>query len=105
MIHEKELVARLLLDIGAPHFNEAKPFMFTSNVLSPVYIDIRKLISFPRQRRAVMAVARALLDQDLAGQTIDVVAGGETAGISYAAWLSDALDLPMVYVRKAAKGF
>ena len=33
------------------------------------------------------------------------VAGGETAGIPYAAFLSDRLDLPMLYIRKKPKGF
>jgi len=33
------------------------------------------------------------------------VAGGETAGIPFAAWVADRLHLPMQYVRKKAKGF
>jgi orotate phosphoribosyltransferase len=33
------------------------------------------------------------------------VAGGETAGIPYAAFLSDRLNLPMLYIRKKPKGF
>jgi orotate phosphoribosyltransferase len=33
------------------------------------------------------------------------VAGGETAGIPYAAWIADRLSLPMQYVRKKPKGF
>jgi orotate phosphoribosyltransferase len=35
----------------------------------------------------------------------DVVAGGETAGIPFAAWMADRLMLPMQYVRKQPKGF
>lgn len=105
MISEKELVAKLLLDIGAPQFNEAKPFVFTSNTLSPVYVDIRKLISYPTERKIVMSLARGVIEQALDGQKIDIVAGGETAGIPYAAWLADEMALPMIYVRKAPKGF
>ena len=33
------------------------------------------------------------------------MAGGETAGIPFAAWVADRLHLPMQYVRKKAKGF
>jgi orotate phosphoribosyltransferase len=33
------------------------------------------------------------------------VAGGETAGIPFAAWMADRLGLPMQYVRKKPKGF
>lgn len=36
---------------------------------------------------------------------IDVIAGGETAGIPFAAWIAESLSLPMVYVRKKPKGF
>jgi orotate phosphoribosyltransferase len=35
----------------------------------------------------------------------DVIAGGETAGIPYAAWIADRFGLPMQYIRKKPKGF
>ena len=38
-------------------------------------------------------------------EQFDAVAGGETAGIPYAAWFADRMMLPMQYVRKKAKGF
>jgi orotate phosphoribosyltransferase len=105
MVGDRELVARLLIDIGAPHFFQNQPFVFTSGTISPVYVDLRKLISFPRHRKAIMAVATAICESVFERDPLDVVAGGETAGISYAAWLSDALHLPMIYVRKQPKGF
>jgi orotate phosphoribosyltransferase len=97
--------ARILLEIEAVLFNADKPFIFTSGWASPVYIDCRKVISFPRARRALMKMATELLGDRAGFERFDAVAGGETAGIPYAAWLSDALDLPMLYVRKKAKGF
>jgi orotate phosphoribosyltransferase len=36
---------------------------------------------------------------------IDVVAGGETAGIPYAAFVSQKLGKPMIYIRKQPKGY
>jgi orotate phosphoribosyltransferase len=36
---------------------------------------------------------------------IDFIAGGETAGIPYAAFIADRLGLPMIYVRKKPKEF
>jgi len=97
--------ARILLEIKAVLFNADKPFIFTSGWASPVYIDCRKVISFPRERRAIIEMAGKLL-RDRAGQgSFDAIAGGETAGIAYAAWLAEAMDLPMLYVRKQAKGF
>ena len=35
----------------------------------------------------------------------DLVAGGETAGIPYAAFISEKIKKPMVYIRKQPKGF
>src|SRR5690606_289467 len=38
-------------------------------------------------------------------ETLDAIAGGETAGIPFAAWIADRLSMPMQYVRKKPKGF
>src|SRR5215472_867458 len=42
---------------------------------------------------------------DAGVEQFDAVAGGETAGIPFAAWMADRLGLPMLYVRKKPKGF
>ena len=97
--------ARALLDIKAVLFNPDKPFIFTSGWASPVYIDCRKVIGFPRERRAIMEMAKQLVIERTGEKGFGCMAGGETAGIAYAAWLAEAFDLPMVYVRKQAKGF
>lgn len=98
-------VASLLLDIEAVHFNAATPYIFTSGWASPVYIDCRKVISYLDARREIIALGTAQLSSVLDVSKIDYVAGGETAGISYAAWLSETLSKPMLYVRKKPKGF
>src|SRR5207302_7290076 len=83
----------------------AQPFTFTSGWASPVYVDCRKVISFPRARRAIIDMAVAKIEREIGFESIDAVAGGETAGIPYAAWIADRLGLPMLYVRKKPKGF
>jgi orotate phosphoribosyltransferase len=98
-------VAKILLEIRAVNFRPEEPYKFTSGVASPVYIDCRKLISFPRARRKVTELARIEIEESIGHESIDAIAGGETAGIPYAAWISDALMLPMQYVRKKPKGF
>jgi len=98
--------ARILLDIRAVGvWSDQKPFIFTSGWASPVYIDCRRLIGFLPERRRITSMAAALLREKIDLQKIDVIAGGETAGISYAAWMSELLDKPMVYVRKKPKDF
>ena len=100
-----ELTARMYLDVGAVRFMQDKPFIFTSGWASPVYNDSRWLISFPDIRDTMMDFAIATIDRDIGRKNIDAVAGGETAGIPFAAWVADRLHMPMQYVRKKAKGF
>ncbi|MBO6718095.1 MAG: orotate phosphoribosyltransferase [Rhizobiaceae bacterium] len=99
------MVARMLLEIEAVHFRADEPFTFTSGLASPVYIDCRKLISYPRIRSALMDFAASVIFRSVGFEQFDAVAGGETAGIPFAAWLSDRMGLPMLYVRKKPKGF
>ena len=100
-----ELTARMYLDTGAVRFMEEKPFIFTSGWASPVYNDSRWLISFPDVRSTLMDFAIHSIARDIGRGEIDAVAGGETAGIPFAAWVADRLNLPMQYVRKKPKGF
>ncbi len=105
MSDSTERAARVLLEIQAIHIRPAEPFTFTSGWASPVYVDCRKLISFPRARRAIIDMAVARIEAEIGYESLDAVAGGETAGIPYAAWIADRLGLPMLYVRKKPKGF
>ncbi|UTS91823.1 orotate phosphoribosyltransferase [Rhizobium anhuiense] len=99
-----ELVAKMLWEIKAVHFNAAQPYKLASGMASPVYIDCRKLLSFPRIRSTVMDFAASTLLRDAGFEQFDCIAGGETAGIPFAALLADRLGLPMIYVRKQPKG-
>lgn len=100
-----EMTAKMLLEINAVHFRTDKPFMLTSGLASPVYIDCRLLISYPRIRNTLMDFAAGIVMRDAGFEQIDSVIGGETAGIPFAAWIADKLALPMHYVRKKPKGF
>lgn len=100
-------VAQALFDTGcvqARHGVAAEPFRLPSGWASPVYMDCRKLISYPRIRRELVEQCLALLrERGITG--LDAVAGAETSGIALGAWLADALDLPLLYVRKKPRGF
>ena len=100
-----ETTAKALLEIEAVLFNADKPFIFTSGWASPVYIDCRKLISYPRLRRTLVDFSCSIILREIGFESIETIVGGETAGIPFAAWIADALMLPMQYVRKKPKGF
>ena len=95
----------MMFEVGAIHMNPSTPFIFTSGWASPVYVDCRKLISYPRVRSTVTSLAVSTIFRKIGHESIDCVVGGETAGIPYAAWVADRLMLPMLYVRKKPKGF
>jgi orotate phosphoribosyltransferase len=97
--------ARFLLEVSAISFNTETPFIFTSGWASPVYTDMRKIIAYPRLRRALTDYAAETIATEIGCESLDIIAGGETAGIPFAAWLADRLMLPMQYIRKKPKGF
>ncbi|WP_176084873.1 orotate phosphoribosyltransferase [Martelella sp. HB161492] len=99
-----DLMARMLWEIGAVHFSPDEPYKLASGLVSPVYIDCRKLISYPRIRTTLMDFAAATVMRGAGFEAFDCVAGGETAGIPFAAFLAERLDLPMIYCRKKPKG-
>ncbi len=97
--------ARLLLEIGALNFRPEEPYTLTSGWKSPVYIDCRKIIYYPRARQKICELGVEKLHRHIGYEQIQAVAGGETAGIPFAAWIADRMGTPMSYVRKQPKGF
>jgi orotate phosphoribosyltransferase len=99
------LTAGMLLDIKAVHFNAAEPFTLASGLPSPTYIDCRKLISYPRIRSVLMDFLTVTVMRGAGLEAFDNIAGGETAGIPFAALVAERMALPMTYVRKKPKGY
>ena len=99
------LTARALLEIKAVHFNAQTPFTLASGLPSPTYIDCRKLISYPRIRATLMDFLSVTVMREAGFEAFDNIAGGETAGIPFAALVAERLALPMTYVRKKPKGY
>jgi orotate phosphoribosyltransferase len=99
------LTAKMLIEVEAVRFMTDKPFIFTSGWASPVYTDCRRLISFPRVRRTLIDFGAETIQREAGFEQFDSVAGGETAGIPFAAWMAERMMLPMQYVRKKPKGF
>ncbi|NDR55276.1 orotate phosphoribosyltransferase [Aliiruegeria sabulilitoris] len=97
--------AGMLLEIGAVHFNASEPFTLASGLPSPTYIDCRKLISYPRIRSTLMDFLTAKVMRDAGFESFTNIAGGETAGIPFAALVAERMGLPMTYVRKKPKGY
>ena len=98
-------IAEMLLRTEAIQVYKEKPFVFVSGRISPVYIDCRKILSFPDERDYIVTQLAKKAETDVGLGNIDVVAGGETAGIPYASFVSHLIRKPMIYIRKQPKGY
>ena len=67
--------ARILMEIEAILFRPDDPFIFTSGRASPVYVDCRKIVGFPRTRSTLMNLAVEQLVRAVGAESFDVVAG------------------------------
>lgn len=104
---DKQAIARdtasILLNTESIRIATDDPFTYVSGRKGPVYTDCRRLISFVEERNRLMDYGADILRQ--CGDPVDMVAGGETAGIPYAAFIAERLQKPMLYVRKKPKGY
>lgn len=100
-----DMTARMILEAGAVKYGAERPFFLASGWASPVYIDVQRLISFPRIRRALMDFASEVVLSGAGFEQFDTVAGVESSGIAYAAWIAERLSLPLQYVRRKPRGF
>ena len=100
MTLERKL-AKDLLAIQAVALRPNDYFTWTSGIKSPIYCDNRITMSYPSIRREIAAGMVEVIKEKY--PAVEVVAGTATAGIPHAAWVSELLDLPMIYVRDSAK--
>ena len=100
MTLERKL-AKELLAIEAVALRPNNYFTWTSGIKSPIYCDNRITMSYPSIRREIAAGMVEVIKEKY--QAVEVIAGTATAGIPHAAWVSELLDLPMIYVRDSAK--
>lgn len=94
-------LAKELLAIQAVALRPNDYFTWTSGIKSPIYCDNRITMSYPSLRREIAAGMVEVIKEKY--PEVEVVAGTATAGIPHAAWVSELLDLPMIYVRDSAK--
>lgn len=94
-------IAHAMLKVGAVELNPTDLFTWASGIKSPIYCDTRLTISDPVIRKQIAQGLASLIKANFG--ECEVVAGTATAGIPHAAWVSDILEQPMIYVRSKAK--
>src|SRR5581483_3825301 len=96
-----EVVAKLLWQADAIRVSREHPFILAAGWASPVYLVCRLLLGKTKWRHTLTTIAADYIRAHLRA---DAIAGAETAGIPFAAWLADRLDLKLRYVRKRPLG-
>lgn len=96
-----ENIAKSLLDIKAVSLSPQDPFTWASGMKSPIYCDNRITISVPKVRTEIANGLADLIKEKY--PEAEVIAGTATAGIPHAAFISQIMDLPMIYIRGKAK--
>ena len=102
MLLEKEREAmkaefcRILNKIGALKFGA---FKLTSGKVSPYYIDLRIVPSFPDAFEKICDLYVKLIKSDIGANNFDRIAGIPTAGIPFASLTAYHLKKPFLYIR------
>ncbi|WP_391208446.1 orotate phosphoribosyltransferase [Psychrobacillus sp. L4] len=94
-------IAKALLEVGAVELKPNDLFTWASGIKSPIYCDNRITMSSPAVRKEIAQGLAEAIEKNFPGT--EAVAGTATAGIPHAAWVSDVLELPMMYVRSKTK--
>jgi orotate phosphoribosyltransferase len=105
LVPHAAMTARMILEAGAVKYRSERPYFLSSGWASPVYIDVQRLISFPRIRSALMDLASETILATIGFEQFDAIAGVEPSGIAYGAWIAERLSLPLQYVRRHPHGF
>src|SRR4051794_41986473 len=92
--------ARILLEIKAVNFQPEEPYTFTSGWKSPVYIDCRKIIYFPRARARICELAAEKIGRHVGYESIEAGGGGEAARLPVAARGAGPVVTTVVYGRE-----
>lgn len=94
-------IANILINLKAVHISPNDFFTWTSGIKSPIYCDNRKIISFPDQRNFVVESFVNKIKEEY--PEVELIAGTATAGIPWASFIAQSMDLPMVYIRSSIR--
>ena len=101
-MNTQEKLAKYLLQSKAIKLEPTRPFTWASGWKSPIYCDNRKTLSFPEIRNFIKEEFVNLILERFGKP--EVIAGVATGAIAHGVLVAEAMDLPFVYVRSAAKG-
>lgn len=93
----KAELCQILHKIGAIRFGA---FKLTTGKISPYYIDLRIVPSFPDALQKTCELYINLIKKDVGDRNFDRIAGIPTAGIAFASLIANHFKKPFLYIRK-----
>lgn len=105
MLSTDKKIAKLLLSIGALTFRFDPPYIFTTGLKSPMYLDNRLVMSHPKVRDKIIEAYIQTIKNEIGLDKIDCISATAVAAIPQGAWIADRLKIPMVFVRPATKSY
>ncbi len=97
---KKTEMAKILTNIDALQFGL---FKLSSGKVSPYYVDLRIVPSFPDAFRDICEFYAQYITQQIGTKSFDRITGIPIAGIPFASQVAYILKKPLLYVRKDAK--
>jgi orotate phosphoribosyltransferase len=98
-------IARLLLSIDGMTFRFDPPYTYTTGLKSPVYLDNRLIMSYPKVRKDIVNYYVEVIKKHIGLENVEYISATATAAIPQGAWVAEKLNLPMVYVRPQTKSY
>ncbi len=98
--HEKEELAKILTNIDALQFGI---FKLTSGKVSPYYIDLRIVPSFPDAYQDIIDHYTQTIKNQIGTDKFDRIAGVPIAGVPFASQVAFNLKKPFLYTRKGIR--
>jgi len=105
MTSDSKKIAKLLLSIGAMTFRFDPPYVYTTGLKSPIYLDNRLVMSYPKVRKQIVEAYIQTIKENIGLENVECISATATAAIPQGAWVADKLNLPMVFVRPSTKKY
>ena len=91
---------KMLLKTGCLKFGV---FKLKKGKLSPYYIDLKRIPSYPNGMNKVVSIYEDLVKNEVGSDSFDRISGIPVAGMSFASVLSYKLSKPFLYIRESTE--